>query len=91
MFDFLHRVLTLDFPSGASPEICRAWGLFVMRWQQISGPVMAKGVEDSTFYVYNPLLSMNEVGAIGRAVDVDEFHRYLQHRRQRWPNGSGSR
>ena len=85
-YDFLRRVLTLERPPNLTHEQWVDWIRFVMRWQQISGPVMAKGVEDSTFYVYNPLLSMNEVGSIGRAVDVDEFHRYLQHRRQRWPN-----
>ncbi len=40
----------------------RDWLGFVMRWQQFTGPVMAKGVEDTAYYRHNPLLSLNEVG-----------------------------
>ena len=35
---------------------------FIMRWQQFTGPIMAKGLEDSALYVYHPLASLNEVG-----------------------------
>ena len=35
---------------------------FVLRFQQLTGPVMAKGLEDTVFYRYNPLASLNEVG-----------------------------
>ena len=35
---------------------------FVRRFQQVTGPVMAKGVEDTAFYVFNRLVSLNEVG-----------------------------
>jgi (1->4)-alpha-D-glucan 1-alpha-D-glucosylmutase len=86
VYDFVRRVLTLELPPNLTQEQRGDWLRFVMRWQQISGPVMAKGVEDSTFYLYNPLVSMNEVGSIGRAIDVGEFHNYLQHRQKRWPN-----
>src|SRR4029453_1992703 len=60
-FDFLKRVLLTEPP----------WYIrqrkddhleFVMQWQQYTGPVMAKGLEDTAFYVHNPLISMNEVG-----------------------------
>ena len=47
-FDFLRRILLLDPPAYAKelrPEYLR----FVMRWQQFSGPVMAKGLEDTAF------------------------------------------
>jgi len=49
---------------------------FIMRLMQFTGPLAAKGVEDTTFYVYNPLISHNEVGdaPLELASTVDEFH-----------------
>jgi (1->4)-alpha-D-glucan 1-alpha-D-glucosylmutase len=62
---------------------------FVQRFQQLSGPAMAKGVEDTAFYVYTPLLSRNEVGgdpegALDRAVDA--FHTGNADRAARFPD-----
>jgi (1->4)-alpha-D-glucan 1-alpha-D-glucosylmutase len=62
VFDFIRDVLTLRFPDNMNEEHKPAWLDFVKRFQQITGPVMAKGVEDSAFYVYNRLVSLNEVG-----------------------------
>jgi len=62
VFDFLRDVLLLRFPSYATDEDRMERLNFVMRFQQITGPVMAKGVEDTAFYVYNRLVSLNEVG-----------------------------
>ena len=45
-----------------APELERFRLRFVQRFQQLSGPATAKGVEDTAFYVYTPLLSRNEVG-----------------------------
>jgi (1->4)-alpha-D-glucan 1-alpha-D-glucosylmutase len=59
---------------------------FVMKWQQTTGPIMAKGVEDSTFYVHNPLVSLNEVGMVPRAVSPVEFHEFLADRHAKWPH-----
>ena len=57
------------------------------RFQQYTAPVQAKGVEDTAFYDYNVLLSLNEVGGdpdrFGRT--VDEFHAANLHRREHWP------
>ena len=59
-----------------------------MRFQQFTGPVMAKGVEDTTHYVYNRLLSLNEVG--GRpdhfGCSLEEFHNFNTKRRKLWPD-----
>jgi (1->4)-alpha-D-glucan 1-alpha-D-glucosylmutase len=59
-----------------------------MRFQQLSGPVMAKGVEDTTHYVYNRLLSLNEVG--GRpdrfGCSPEEFHKFNTKKRDLWPD-----
>ena len=64
-------------------ERCR----FVMRFQQLTGPVMAKGVEDTAFYIYNRLLALNEVGSDPAAfgTSVAEFHRQNTERARRWP------
>lgn len=87
-FEFLRRVLLLDPPSYA-PELKDDYLSFVMHWQQFTGPVMAKGLEDTAGYVYNSLISRNDVG--GDALrerpprDVDEFHAFHQCRLEKWP------
>ena len=62
---------------------------FSMHFQQYTGPVQAKGVEDTAFYRYNVLVSLNEVGGEpGRiGVPVSEFHQFNAARRQDWPYG----
>jgi (1->4)-alpha-D-glucan 1-alpha-D-glucosylmutase len=84
-YDFITRVLHLQFHSGMSEESKMHWLRFVRRWQQLSGPIMAKGVEDSTFYVYNRLVSLNEVGGLSRPCTAQEFHEFLAERQQLWP------
>ena len=70
LFDLLRDVLTLRFDQPAENNLA-------MRFQQVTGTVMAKGVEDTLFYTYNRLASLNEVGGDpGRfGISVDEFHR----------------
>jgi (1->4)-alpha-D-glucan 1-alpha-D-glucosylmutase len=60
---------------------------FTMRFQQFTGPVHAKGVEDTAFYRYNVLVSLNEVGGAPSAptTTTDAFHRANAERRERWP------
>jgi len=60
---------------------------FVMVWQQFTGPITAKGVEDSALYVYNRLVSLNEVGSSPQGGDLSlaGFHSFMQRRHQRWP------
>lgn len=60
----------------------------VMRFQQITGPVMAKSVEDTAFYAYNRLVSLNEVGGTPAVFGVtpDEFHQQNQKRLKSWPH-----
>jgi (1->4)-alpha-D-glucan 1-alpha-D-glucosylmutase len=63
---------------------------FVMRWQQLTGPIVAKGVEDTALYVYHPLLSLNEVGGDpqpSEATSEEEFFAFLQRRRENWRDG----
>jgi (1->4)-alpha-D-glucan 1-alpha-D-glucosylmutase len=88
-FDFLRSVLSVEPPyyiEDRRPE----WLAFVMRWQQFSGPVMAKGLEDTASYRYNVLLSINEVGSDPLRerppLDLDEFHEFNRRRLEEWPD-----
>ncbi len=62
VFDFIQSVLLLEHPEGLDEAQRAERHLFTMRFQQLTGPVMAKGVEDTAFYRYYPLASLNEVG-----------------------------
>ncbi len=59
---FMRRVLLLQIPPYIDEVNRTHWLSFVMRWQQLTGPAMAKGYEDTALYQYNRLLSLNEVG-----------------------------
>lgn len=61
---------------------------FVMKFQQLTGPLMAKGVEDTALYSYNRLLSLNEVGGNPShfGIALDAFHTFNQKRAARWPH-----
>ena len=86
--EFIERFLRLEFDEHMAAEDKDQWLHFIMRLQQFTGPLMAKGVEDTVFYVYNRLLSLNEVGAgpLQFGVDLDEFHAFNQHRVACWPH-----
>lgn len=85
---FVRRVLLLEYPDWLDPAGQESWLRFVMRWQQTTGPVTAKGVEDTALYRYNRLISLNTVGGEPDApgVAVAEFHRWNQRRQERWPH-----
>jgi (1->4)-alpha-D-glucan 1-alpha-D-glucosylmutase len=92
IFAFLQQILLPEpheapRPAGA-PDLPYQPRLEVARkFQQYTAPVQAKGVEDTAFYRYNVLLSLNEVGGdpdrFGHS--VAEFHAANQHRRAHWP------
>ncbi len=86
--NFLKRVLLLDFPEYMPEAQRRKWLGFVMRWQQFTGPIMAKGIEDTAMYVYNRLISLNEVGGEPHTtgVTVEEFHCHNLAMQQHWPH-----
>ena len=88
LFRFLERVLLVDPPAYVLGER-EHWLAFVMRWQQFTGRVMAKGVEDTSFYNYNRLISLNEVGGEpGRDGTFDglaEFHQRNARQQRDWP------
>ena len=76
IFDFLRSVLLLRLPEDTPEEVRDNWLNFAMRFQQITGPVMAKGMEDTAFYRYNRLISLNEVGGVpGKfGTTLEAFH-----------------
>ncbi|MFC1909254.1 malto-oligosyltrehalose synthase [Chloroflexota bacterium] len=86
--NFLQRIFTLDFPHYLTLEQKDAWLSFILRWQQLTGAIMAKGFEDTTLYCYNRLLSLNEVGGQpdSPGISVDDFHQYNLARLEHWPH-----
>lgn len=88
VFDFIRRVLLIE-SNGDEPRWYRnAFVRFTMKFQQVTSAVMAKGLEDTAFYRYNRLLSLNEVGGDPTVfgVSVDAFHRANQQRMRCWPH-----
>lgn len=61
---------------------------FVMRFQQLTGPVMAKGLEDTALYRRYPLASLNEVGMnpTSFGTTIEEFHQHNQEQLKKWPH-----
>lgn len=89
VFDFLRDILLLRRPGRPlSAEENRKRLRFALKFQQLTGPVMAKGLEDTACYVYNRLLSENEVGSSPEefGFKVAEFHDANRERLDRWPN-----
>ncbi|CAM3701797.1 malto-oligosyltrehalose synthase [Deinococcus frigens] len=91
VFDYLESVLTVNAPDEATRE---AYTDFALKFQQLTGPVTAKGAEDTAFYRYARLLSLNEVGGDPAhfGTRLKDFHTAAQERSQRWPHAmlSGS-
>ena len=85
--DALERTLLGDWKD-AEQKLARERLTFVLRWQQLTGPAAAKGVEDTALYAYAPLASRNEVGGdpgVPMAGAVDRLHARLAERADRHP------
>lgn len=84
--NFIEKVLLLDFDSGVSDQERAKWVHFVCRFQQYTGPLMAKGAEDTAFYIYNCLISANEVGGNPSLFGIsrEDFRDFNIRRAQRW-------
>jgi (1->4)-alpha-D-glucan 1-alpha-D-glucosylmutase len=87
IFEFLEDVLLLRYPGDFNEAGRMEWLDFVMRFQQITGPIMAKGVEDTAFYVYNRFISLNEVGGYPErfGTPLETFHGQNIERTKFWP------
>ncbi len=87
VFQFIRDVLLLQQPENLDSEGMMERELFIGRFQQVTSPVMAKGVEDTAFYRYVPLTSLEEVGGepIHALRSVDAFHAQNRERQAEWP------
>src|SRR5215470_9196279 len=86
VFDFLRNTLLLE--GGRLDEMMYRRRLyFALKFQQLTGPVMAKGLEDTVCYVYNRFVSVNEVGGSPKhfGINLSEFHTESARRAERWP------
>ena len=84
VFAVLRRILLLEDIPDAQRDECLE---FLIHWQQFTGPVMAKGLEDTAFYTYHRLISLSEVGSHPDAVttSVAHFHDAISRRAEHWP------
>jgi (1->4)-alpha-D-glucan 1-alpha-D-glucosylmutase len=80
LFELLSEILLLRIDGPEAEALA-------VRFQQTSGPVVAKGVEDTLFYRFNRLVSLNEVGGDPSrfGMSLDEFHEYNRSAQERWP------
>ena len=88
VYDFVRDTLLLRELPGTDEAYRQAQLEFVMKFQQVTGPVMAKGVEDTVFYTFNRLVSLNEVGGDPErfGIPLDAFHARNAERARRWPS-----
>lgn len=88
VFDFLREVLLEEGVDGRPESHRRAMREFAMKFQQVTAPVTAKGVEDTSFYMYNRLVCLNEVGSEPRrfGYSTSALHQANQERAKQWPH-----
>ena len=88
VFNFLRDILLFRFPENLDDEARAEHVHFVLKFQQTTGPIMAKGLEDTAFYIYNRLAALNEVGGEPQrfGLSVEGFHHAQRRDRQaHWP------
>jgi (1->4)-alpha-D-glucan 1-alpha-D-glucosylmutase len=85
IFEFIQSILLLS--SAASQDERRVHEWFTLRFQQLTGPIMAKAVEDTAFYRYHRLIALNEVGGDPATfgVSAERFHAEYAERFRSWP------
>ncbi len=87
VFNFLRDILLFRFPENLNDGQRAEHAHFVLKFQQTTGPIMAEGLEDTAFYIYNRLAALNEVGGEPQrfGLAVEAFHRRNSERQQQWP------
>jgi (1->4)-alpha-D-glucan 1-alpha-D-glucosylmutase len=87
IFDYIRDMLLMRYQEAADEQERAEQLRFAGKFQQVTAPVMAKGLEDTVFYVYNRLLSLNEVGGDPEqfGLSVPDFHRLNSERQRDWP------
>jgi len=88
VFDFLSGILFGQFPENLDEAGRDEHMRFVLKFQQCTGPIMAKGLEDTTFYIYNRLVALNEVGGEPQrfGLSIESFHQKCQARLREFPH-----
>jgi (1->4)-alpha-D-glucan 1-alpha-D-glucosylmutase len=86
LFDFVAKLLLKETRVAASEE-CEARARITGKFQQITSPVAAKGIEDTAMYIYNRLLSLNEVGGDPTRFGLEpaQVHEWMARRQRTWP------
>lgn len=87
LFDFVEEVLLGRGIENVSEELLSLRQEFILRFQQLTAPIAAKGVEDTVFYIYNAMLSLNEVGGEPDrfGLSVEDFHKRIISYSKNWP------
>ena len=87
IFNFLRDVLLFRLPQNLDDAGRAAYTHFILKFQQTTAPVMAKGLEDTMFYIYNRLSALNEVGGEPQqfGLSVEVFHERNLDRQREWP------
>jgi (1->4)-alpha-D-glucan 1-alpha-D-glucosylmutase len=88
VYAFIEDILFFKYPDGVETAYKAACTDFVMHFQQVTSPVMAKGLEDTASYRYFPLSSLNEVGGDlwTFGINKDNFHKKNLERFDNWPH-----
>jgi len=88
VYDFIRQVLLTSQGQGHAQFYQRSVIHFAMKFQQYTSALMAKGVEDTSFYRYNRLVSLNDVGGdpLRFGITPEQFHHEIAHRSRSWPN-----
>jgi (1->4)-alpha-D-glucan 1-alpha-D-glucosylmutase len=86
--EFLRRFFLFEFDDAQNGKVTEDWLKLVMNLQQYTGPLKAKGVEDTFFYVYNRLTALNEVGGnpLHFGISLEDAHTFFEKRRKRCPD-----
>ncbi|MDG5813852.1 malto-oligosyltrehalose synthase [Chitinispirillales bacterium ANBcel5] len=86
-FAFIERFLMLKGDTVLENEYDDNWKKAVMRFQLFTGPLMAKGFEDTFFYIYNRHIALNEIGGwpLHFGLPLDDFHQFIKERNHAHP------
>jgi (1->4)-alpha-D-glucan 1-alpha-D-glucosylmutase len=86
--EFIENLLLQEFVHELNTRERNEWLRVVMKFQQLSGPLMAKGLEDTVMYIYNRLISLNEVGGSPNrfGVCLKAFHGFNEERARNHPH-----
>ncbi|MDQ6861664.1 MAG: malto-oligosyltrehalose synthase [Verrucomicrobiota bacterium] len=87
VFNFLRDILLFRFPENLDEQTRTEHVHFVLKFQQATGPIMAKGLEDTSFYIFNRLAALNEVGGEPQqfGISLEDFHNEQRWYREHWP------